>query len=79
MLVAESQTERFIGLAIEVHRNTGRGLLESVYEQCLCFEFVQADIPYERQVGIPEARRSPLLRLLRKPPWSTVALARPPY
>ena len=32
MLLAESLTERIIGLAIEVHRNTGRGLLESVYE-----------------------------------------------
>ena len=38
MLLAESLTERIIGLAIEVHRNTGRGLLESVYEQCLCYE-----------------------------------------
>ncbi|HEY2618690.1 MAG TPA: GxxExxY protein [Acetobacteraceae bacterium] len=53
MLVAESLIERIIGLAIEVHRNTGRGLLESVYEQRLCFEFGQAGIPYERQVGIP--------------------------
>jgi GxxExxY protein len=53
MLVAENLTERIIGLAIEVHRNTGRGLLESVYVQCLCFEFGQAGIPYERQVGIP--------------------------
>jgi GxxExxY protein len=53
MLVAESLTERIIGLAIEVQRNTGRGLLESVYEQCLCFEFGHAGIPYERQVGVP--------------------------
>jgi GxxExxY protein len=53
MLLARSLTERIIGLAIEVHRNTGRGLLESVYEQCLCFEFQQADLPFERQVGIP--------------------------
>jgi GxxExxY protein len=36
-----------------VHRNTGRGLLESVYEQCLCYEFHQANLPFERQVGIP--------------------------
>jgi GxxExxY protein len=53
MLLAENLTERIIGLAIEVHRNTGRGLLESVYEQCLCYEFRQADLPFERQVGIP--------------------------
>jgi GxxExxY protein len=53
MLIAEELTQRIIGLAIEVHRNTGRGLLESVYEQCLCFELRQADLPFERQVGIP--------------------------
>ena len=30
MLVAESLTDRVIGLATEVHRHTGPGLLESV-------------------------------------------------
>jgi GxxExxY protein len=53
MLLAESLTERVIGLAIEVHRHTGPGLLELVYEQCLCYEFGQAGLPFERQVGIP--------------------------
>ena len=53
MLLAESLTERIIGLAIEVHRHTGAGLLESVYEQCLCYEFHQTSLPFERQVGIP--------------------------
>jgi GxxExxY protein len=27
-----------IGSAIEVHRNLGPGLLESAYEECLCYE-----------------------------------------
>jgi GxxExxY protein len=53
MLLAESLTERVIGLAIEIHRHTGPGLLESVHEQCLCYEFHQAGLPFERQVGIP--------------------------
>jgi GxxExxY protein len=46
-------TEQVIGLAIEVHRHTGPGLLESVYEQCLCHELCAAGIPFERQVAIP--------------------------
>jgi PD-(D/E)XK nuclease superfamily len=33
--LAERLIDRIIGLAIEVHRNMGPGLLESVYEQCL--------------------------------------------
>jgi len=61
MLVAETLTRRIIGLAIEVHRNTGRGLLESVYEQCLCHELRQADIPFERQVGIPVTYKGTML------------------
>jgi len=52
MLADARLTECIIGLAIEVHRNTGKGLLESVYEQCLCFELERAGIPFERQVGI---------------------------
>ena len=61
MLVADTLTRRIIGLAIEVHRNTGRGLLESVYEQCLCHELRQADIPFERQVGIPVTYKGTML------------------
>jgi GxxExxY protein len=53
MLLEQALTQRVIGLAIEVHRNTGRGLLESLYEQCLCFELQQAHIPFERQVPVP--------------------------
>ncbi len=46
-------TERVIGLAIEVHRVLGPGLLASSYEKCLCYEFDQNDISYERQVYLP--------------------------
>ena len=53
MLLARELTERVIGLAIEVHRLTGPGMLESVYEGCLCHELEQAGIAFERQAGIP--------------------------
>ena len=43
MLLARELTERVIGLAIEVHRLTGPGMLESVYEGCLCHELDQGD------------------------------------
>ncbi|MFC2094146.1 GxxExxY protein [Bacteroidota bacterium] len=39
--------------SIEVHRNLGPGLLESVYETCLCKEFDLRKINYQRQVSIP--------------------------
>jgi GxxExxY protein len=53
MLLAEQLTEQVIGLAIEVHRHTGPGLLESVYEQCLCHELQQAGIGFQRQAPVP--------------------------
>ena len=53
MLMAQSLTEQVIGLAIEVHRNTGPGLLKSVYERCLCVELRRAGIAFKRQVPIP--------------------------
>jgi GxxExxY protein len=46
-------TEKVIGAAIEVHRALGPGLLESVYEECLCHELNLREIPYERQKALP--------------------------
>ncbi|MAO56019.1 MAG: GxxExxY protein [Rhodospirillaceae bacterium] len=46
-------TEKVIGLAIEVHRHLGPGLLESAYEECLCFELESQGIEYARQVPLP--------------------------
>ncbi|HET6309111.1 MAG TPA: GxxExxY protein [Rhodopila sp.] len=53
MLLAKSLIDQVIGLAIEVHRNTGPGLLEAVYEQCLCVERQRAGVAFGRQVPIP--------------------------
>jgi GxxExxY protein len=51
-------TERIIGCAIEVHRALGPGLLESAYEDCLCFELGEHALPYRRQVILPVAYKS---------------------
>ena len=46
-------SEKIIGAAIEVHREIGPGLLESAYEECLCFEIRQRGVSLERQVPLP--------------------------
>ena len=53
MLEINEITDRVIGAAIEVHRHLGPGLLESAYEECLCFEFSRAGLRFERQVPLP--------------------------
>jgi GxxExxY protein len=46
-------TERIIGFAIAVHRELGPGLLESAYEECLCYELSENRIAFRRQVPLP--------------------------
>lgn len=40
-------SNRVIGCALEVHRQLGPGLLESVYQRCLAYELVSAGIQVE--------------------------------
>jgi len=53
MLQGNALTERIIGFAIDVHRQLGPGLLESAYEECLCFELKQSGMEFSRQVPLP--------------------------
>lgn len=46
-------TEAIIGSAIEVHRLLGPGLLEWPYEECLCYELAELNLPVERQPFLP--------------------------
>ncbi len=48
-MMVNQLSEKVIGLCIEIHRNLGPGLLESVYEECLCYELSKTGIPFERQ------------------------------
>ncbi len=50
--VPDPLTEKIIGAAIEVHRILGPGLLESVYEEALCYEFDLRGIRYRRQAPV---------------------------
>lgn len=46
-------THRDIGCAIEVHRHLGPGLLEGVYEICLCEELASCGLSFARQRSLP--------------------------
>ncbi len=49
----DSLTETVIGAAIEVHRTLGPGLLESAYEECLCYELECRNLKFARQLALP--------------------------
>jgi len=54
-------TWEVIGAAIEVHKTLGPGLLESVYEECLCRELQLCEISYERQKSLPVEYKGEML------------------
>jgi len=51
----DSLSEKVIGAAIEVHRGLGPGLLESAYEECLCYELSFKGLSFVRQFELPIA------------------------
>ena len=44
---------KVLDICFDIHRKLGPGLLESVYEEILCYELVKCEIPFERQKSIP--------------------------
>ena len=49
-LKAYALSKRVIGAAIEVHREMGPGLIESIYEKCLMWELESQGIPGRSQL-----------------------------
>lgn len=46
-------TYQIIGCAIEVHKELGPGLLESIYEKCFVEEIIRKRLCYVRQMCVP--------------------------
>ncbi len=44
---------KIVDSAYSVHKNLGPGLLEKVYEVCLCHELEKRGLTYKRQIDIP--------------------------
>jgi GxxExxY protein len=54
---------KIIGAAIEVHRILGGpGLLEGVYESCLCHELALRGLKTERQLAVPVIYKNSVVR-----------------
>src|SRR5664279_304588 len=46
-------TRGIIAAAIEVHRQLGPGLLESAYQECVCYELSRMGLSFTREVLLP--------------------------
>jgi GxxExxY protein len=46
-------TDKIIGCTIQVHKQLGPGLLESIHENALCVELELAGLNCQRQVAVP--------------------------
>ena len=57
----EDLTREIIGAAIEVHKAVGPGLLEGVYEECLCHELKLRNLSFERQLIVPVTYKGVIL------------------
>jgi len=56
-------SHRIIGAAIEVHKVLGGpGLLESVYESCLCHELILQGLKVQKQLAVPVEYKGALVR-----------------
>ena len=44
---------KIFGLAIEVHKQLGSGLLESAYQECLYYEIINSGLSVEKQKALP--------------------------
>lgn len=49
----EAMAAKVVEAAFRVHSALGPGLLESVYEACLCRELSKQDITFQTQVSLP--------------------------
>ncbi len=49
----EEVGRELVGAAFSVHRELGPGLLESVYESCVCHELALRGVPFRKQVVLP--------------------------
>jgi GxxExxY protein len=52
-MIENEISEKIIGCSIEVHKSLGPGLLESAYQECLCYELQKAGLYVEKQKALP--------------------------
>lgn len=63
--MSDELTQRIIGAAIEVHRELGPGLLESIYEEAMYIELIERGMKVERQKELDVHYKGRVIKGLR--------------
>ena len=76
-MLLEGTTDRIIRCAVDVHKASGPGLLESAYEAALDIEFQESGISFFRQYALPVTYRGRVGLLINfNSAWLTRGLRR---
>ena len=57
----KDESFQIMGACFEVHKNLGCGFLESVYQEALEYEFLERNIPYEKEAKLNISYKGRLL------------------
>ncbi len=49
----EKIAAEIVDAAVQIHQSLGPGLLETVYQSCLCYELSSRKIPFKTEVDVP--------------------------
>lgn len=60
-LIYKNESYNIIGAAMEVHKELGKGFLESVYQEALEIELAAFKIPYLKEASIPIVYKNRML------------------
>lgn len=52
-MIENNISNKIIGLAIEVHKKLGPGLLESAYKECLYYELIKEGFDVKKEKPVP--------------------------
>ena len=53
MMTENEIAHKIVGLALEVHKALGPGLLESAYKECLAYKLQQEGLFFEKEKPMP--------------------------
>ncbi len=51
-IIYKEESYKIMGACFEVYKNMGPGFLESVYQECLCIEFIKQNIPFVEKLKL---------------------------